>query len=223
MAELSIASIEVLLPKISAEQRTARRQQILEAAWICFDRAGLHGATMADIIRVSELSSGAVYLYFKSKEEIILAAVTTSLGSFASLTAPLLVPETGLGPAELIGELTEVIERFTQRDRYNLRTIAIHGWSEAQSNEALKAAIANPYRNLRDRLAKIVRRWQAAGLIESQADPEDVAKSIMSLLLGFLVQSAILQDVKVEEHTRGIAALIEYVPKPTSPAPAIRT
>ena len=67
------------MPKISDERRAARHAQILDAAWTCFQRQGLHATTMDDIIRASGLSAGAVYSYFPSKEELIFAAVTTSL------------------------------------------------------------------------------------------------------------------------------------------------
>ena len=63
------------MPKISDEKRAARRIQILEAAWICFQKQGLHATTMSDIIATSGLSAGAVYSYFASKEDLILAAI----------------------------------------------------------------------------------------------------------------------------------------------------
>ena len=40
---------------------------------------------MADIIRVSGLSAGAVYLYFRSKDDLIEAAVTSSLENSRNL------------------------------------------------------------------------------------------------------------------------------------------
>ncbi len=78
------------MPKISDERRAARRTQILEAAWTCFQRQGLHATTMDDIIRSAGLSAGAVYSYFPSKEELILAAVTGSLGGLRDLVGPIL-------------------------------------------------------------------------------------------------------------------------------------
>ena len=65
------------MPKISEEAREARRTQILDAAWRCFDKEGLHATTMQDIIGASGLSAGAVYSYYKSKDDLIFAAVTT--------------------------------------------------------------------------------------------------------------------------------------------------
>jgi AcrR family transcriptional regulator len=47
-----------------------RRAQIIEAATTVFAKFGFSKARMDDIAKESELSKGALYLYFKSKEEI---------------------------------------------------------------------------------------------------------------------------------------------------------
>src|SRR5438552_9989682 len=61
------------MPKISQARRNARRQQILEAALACFAEDGFHQTGMADIVKRSGLSHGAVYLYFQSKDDLIEA------------------------------------------------------------------------------------------------------------------------------------------------------
>jgi len=61
------------LPKISELQRESRRQQILEAALACFSENGFHQTGIADIVRRSGMSHGAVYGYFQSKDDIIEA------------------------------------------------------------------------------------------------------------------------------------------------------
>ena len=52
---------------------TLRKNQILDAALAVFARLGFHEARMDDIVQASGLSKGALYWYFKSKEDIILA------------------------------------------------------------------------------------------------------------------------------------------------------
>ena len=60
-------------PKIDDSKKEARRAQILLAACKCFAEKGYHGTSMRDICRESELSTGAVYSYYPSKEDIIEA------------------------------------------------------------------------------------------------------------------------------------------------------
>ena len=59
------------MPKISKERRELRRLQVLEAATRCFARNGFHGTAMEDIVRESGLSPGAIYCYFRGKQEIV--------------------------------------------------------------------------------------------------------------------------------------------------------
>ncbi len=49
----------------------ARRDQIIAAARICFRQHGFHGAGMAQIASLSQLSVGQIYRYFTNKEAII--------------------------------------------------------------------------------------------------------------------------------------------------------
>lgn len=57
---------------MSKEERTQRRRdQIIEAARVCFRRGGFHGGGMAEIAKHAELSVGQIYRYFANKDAII--------------------------------------------------------------------------------------------------------------------------------------------------------
>lgn len=59
------------MPKVSEAHKDSRRRQILDAAIECFARRGFQRTSMEDIIRESNLSTGAIYSYFQSKDQII--------------------------------------------------------------------------------------------------------------------------------------------------------
>ena len=107
----------------------------------------------------------------------------------------------------LVLQVTAAIESFTARPGYNLCRIALHGWSEAQRNERLRGLMRDFYAAFRDRLADRVRRWQAEGEVDAAAEPADVAQTLLSLLLGFVVQSAIVHDADPQAHQRGLQAM----------------
>ena len=52
---------------------TDRRQQILQAAMICFAKRGFHQASMHDISAEAGISVGLIYRYFENKEAVIAA------------------------------------------------------------------------------------------------------------------------------------------------------
>lgn len=49
----------------------ARRDQIIAASRLCFRKHGFHGAGMAEIAKMSQLSVGQIYRYFVNKDAII--------------------------------------------------------------------------------------------------------------------------------------------------------
>lgn len=59
------------MPKLKPDTQHARREHILDAAELCFARAGFHKTTMQDICRQASVSPGALYVYFASKEDLI--------------------------------------------------------------------------------------------------------------------------------------------------------
>jgi AcrR family transcriptional regulator len=73
------------MPKISKERLLARERGIVQAAVRCLQRNGLQNTGMRDLFRAANLSPGAVYRYFPSKDELVaaVAAAGPSLGEAA--------------------------------------------------------------------------------------------------------------------------------------------
>ena len=61
------------MPRVSQQHEQEVRDRIVRAALAVFAERGFHRATMQDIVRASGLSVGAIYTYFKSKSDLILA------------------------------------------------------------------------------------------------------------------------------------------------------
>lgn len=61
---------------------------------------------------------------------------------------------------------------------------------------------------LRRRLADLVKQWQRAGALDRSASPNDVAKTLFCLFLGFVAQSALLGDVNAEMIKHGTGTLM---------------
>lgn len=65
----------------------ARPDDILDAALACFLEEGFAGATVERIARGAGLSKGAVYLYFESKEAMLVALIRRSVRALAEAVA----------------------------------------------------------------------------------------------------------------------------------------
>ncbi|HTV65342.1 MAG TPA: TetR/AcrR family transcriptional regulator [Bryocella sp.] len=75
-------STESSLP---ANRGADKYQRILDAAVAVFAEKGFFSSRIADIADRAGVADGTVYLYFKNKEEILMAAINTAFDAFMSL------------------------------------------------------------------------------------------------------------------------------------------
>jgi TetR/AcrR family transcriptional regulator, transcriptional repressor of aconitase len=197
------------MPRITDERREARREQILEAARACLQEHGLEAVSMEMVIARSGLSTGAVYGYFKGKDQIISAVVTDGTAAMGRQLAPVLKNPDPPPLPQFVEQLLATISDFG-RDKpggIDRLLIALHGWSHSQSDPGLQEITRAAYRGQRDLFAETVRRWQAAGQFDPGADPDGVAQLLQSIILGFVAQRALAGDADVQAHASALDAL----------------
>ena len=200
------------MPRITAERREARREQILDAARACVLEHGLEAVSMEMIIARSGLSTGAVYRYFTGKDEIIGAAVSGSVSEIGAAAVPILTSGTPALPAQLVGELLAAWVTYSRSGvgaaaGLDRMPAALHGWSYAQTDPKLKAAMQAGLEGFRELCVPVIKRWQASGVIAADVEPDAVAQLILSICLGFVVQRSLTGDADVQAHADAVAAL----------------
>ena len=184
------------MPRITEERRSARRRHILHAARMCFQRDGLHAATMDDIIRASGLSAGAVYGYFKSKDDLI------------QLLRPLFQLKPLPPPDTFMHQLMAAIAEYSAQDGVDLKRVALMGWSEAQRSDRVLASLRRYYDAVVADLAGAVKSWQASGAMAKHVEPREMAGALLAILLGQVAQSAIMGDEAALAASRGLRNLL---------------
>ena len=68
---MTIHSVQSMAKKTARNGSSGKRESILRAATSVFARNGYFNSKVADIARAADVADGTVYLYFKSKEEIL--------------------------------------------------------------------------------------------------------------------------------------------------------
>jgi AcrR family transcriptional regulator len=208
------------MPRISDERREARREQVLEAARACLQEHGLEAVSMEMIISRSGLSTGAVYGYFKGKDQIINAVVTEGTAQLGAELIPVLTnPEPPPLP-QLVEQVLRAVVGFGRHKKGDVDRLAVslHGWSQSQSDPELKAATLASYSGLRRLFLDVVRRWQAAGTFDATADPEATAQLLTSITLGFVAQRALAGSANVTAHVAALEMLTHRSASTTSSA-----
>lgn len=93
--------------------RTARRAEIVAAATRVFAERGVSTTSVADIVRAAGVAQGTFYLYFDSKDDVILAVVgEVAEQMLAAISTELGDP--GLGPAERLGGFSRILASLSQ-------------------------------------------------------------------------------------------------------------
>ncbi|MFF1909728.1 TetR/AcrR family transcriptional regulator [Kitasatospora sp. NPDC058218] len=200
------------MPRLSDETREERRRHILTSAWRCFSRDGFHATSMDDVITATGMSSSAVYRYFRSKDDLILAAADESLALVRNLFSGLLEQRPTPSPADVVAAMVAELRDRDPGQGDDLRRIAIQAWGEALRRPELAERTRVFYLDVRGSLAELAGRWREEGRLGPQADPEAVASVLMSLMPGLLVGRYLVDPVSVDRMVEGLSALASAFP-----------
>lgn len=196
------------MPRVTDAHRAARREQVLGAARRTFSANGFHATSMDDVIRESGLSAGAVYQYFRSKDELIVAAAAEALGAIRR-TLEALDDEASRDPATALAKVLESWPFSPGPDGVDITRLALYGWSESTRNPALHTVVEDGLASFRERSAQLLARWQAAGTVRADLHAAEITSPLLSLLLGYVVQRALFGDaVDPEAYQRGLVELL---------------
>ncbi|WP_320065542.1 TetR/AcrR family transcriptional regulator [Micromonospora sp. RTGN7] len=199
------------MPRITEEYRASRRAEIVSAAARRFAEDGFHNTSMADLIAESGMSAGAVYRYFRSKEEIIGAVAETALTTAEEVFERLLADGATPSPAETVTALVEgAITKLARNAIEGVDTtrIAVQVWGEALRNPEIAERTGSVYQRLRGHCAEVARRWQAAGNLPADAVPDQVGAAMLALGQGFLLQNLLIADTSAPAYLDGVRALL---------------
>ena len=160
-----------------------RIQQILEAAMAVFARLGFHNARMDDIVTESGLSKGALYWYFKSKDDIIQAILDNI---FERELAHLRSLQTASGPASQ--RLLEFTHRAVQdlKKMIRLMPITYEFYALAFRQKAVRQAIQGYFRSYLNILVPLIQQ----GVDQGEFRPVDAQAA--AIAVGALLEGAIL-------------------------------
>ncbi|MGY1669849.1 TetR/AcrR family transcriptional regulator [Geodermatophilus sp. SYSU D00710] len=183
------------MPRVSESHLAARRDQILDAATARFAANGFQATGMADVIAASGMSAGAVYRYFRSKDELIAAIVDRILGEAAVRFEALLEEDAAPDPVDAVAAAVRMVADVAAREPVDVTRVAVQAWGEALRNPAVHAVVDRAYRTIRGYFVEVARRGQAAGRLPADADPLHLGATMFSTVIGFLLQRLLLGDV----------------------------
>jgi|SRR5579863_2001937 len=177
------------MPKVTQQHRDARREQILAAARRCFLRDGFHATSMQDLFAEAGLSSGAVYSYFASKDDVIEAIAEENMRGVTQMIAAVAREHPDRPVGDVLAGIMDMLKARDERDGLGKLTVIV--WSEALRNPSLAARFTAMVDRIRASLAEVIQEGRP-GLPAG-----DLAATLVCLVPGYLLQLAIIGPAAV--------------------------
>jgi TetR/AcrR family fatty acid metabolism transcriptional regulator len=210
------------MPRVSREDR---RDRILDAATRVFAKRGFFAAQVADVAKRAGVAAGTVYLYFKSKDDLLMSLFERTMTAAVAEAR-----EATRAPADPLTRLRQIARLHLARLGGD-RNLAIVFQIELRQSAKFMARLSTS--SLRDYLGllrELVSEGQAKALVRPEINPtlaakvifgaldematnwilserdyklEDEADAVMDLLVGGLVNSTVKNVKSVEEKYLG--------------------
>jgi AcrR family transcriptional regulator len=199
------------VPRLTPAAEQQVRDRIIRAAVAVFAEKGYHGATIADVVRRSGLSVGAIYTHFKSKDELFLHSCDLISGQSLDALAVRLAP------------LTSTVDRLVEAIRFYVETIdeydgapgqvgLVRAWAEATDSPQVRAMLVRRREQLVATGMLLLHEGISRGELPAWLDVEPFARAFIGLLDGQLLQRIEAgENYRPEEALRRVRAVLDVV------------
>lgn len=169
------------MPKISEAARSARRQDLVDAAWRCIARKAWKDLTVDDVCAEAGVSKGSFYSYFTRKQDLLVALAEGEAAELDDLLVELR-GRTVAAADKLRRYARTILERATDPARVQVRADL---WATMSTDPAVREQFAAAVARRRNGLRELIDAGIAAGQL--QAVPANALASILLALTEGLV------------------------------------
>ena len=183
------------MPRVTAAHEQEVRDRIVAAALRVFGERGFHGATIGDVVRESGLSVGAIYTYFKGKDDLFLATCDLAAGrGLGELAARLPAGRTVAERLAIaVGFYFDTAEGDL-RDGPGNADFLVQAWAQAEAEPAAREMLQRRREQLVMAGQFLLEEGIARGELPRWMDTGLVSRAYMALLDGYLLIRAELGD-----------------------------
>ncbi len=180
------------MPKLKPETVAERKQDILNAALICFARSGYHRTTMDDIVAEAGLSKGGVYVHFDSKKALFQSLLTWTIEEFAFDLDRMPSPD-GTVAGQLKALMRTVVESISSPRFQEISPLILEMWVQHLNDAEVKQSARDSYAQFRAPLAHLIETGINQGNLR-HVDALSMANILISIPEGLMVQALVDTD-----------------------------
>lgn len=176
----------------------ATRERIIEAAFNALSRLGYHDTSVKDIAAEAGVAPGLVHYYFKTKEELVVAAIELAcqkIGAPAGDDPEAMAWSAFAQAREQVRELRDV-----HRLIFDMAGLAMH-------NDTVSSALRHFFARERAQTEELVRAVLAKREA-SAAETPAIAAAISGGIFGIVMQSLLDPDLDVEAALSAFARIV---------------
>ncbi|MEN2741073.1 TetR family transcriptional regulator [Microbacterium sp. X-17] len=189
------------MPRVTDAYREARREEIALAALRCIERSGLNETTVADIVRESGLSAGAIYSHFTNKAELARYIVGHFLGMRREEIEAAGRRGELLAPREI---LRTMLAGFVDAEGFVRPMVPLQFWAASTVDPGLREELDRTVAEIATSISIAVRPWSEA----RGRTLDDVVRGMMSLAQGYITHVAIFGPRTVDEYLDAAAGVL---------------
>ena len=200
------------MPRVSAAHEQEVRDRIINAALRVFGERGFHVATMQDVVRESGLSVGAIYTWFKSKDDLFLEACDLASGrGFGELAVRLASGGTVAEKLAIaVGFYFDSAEG--EAELPGNADFLVQAWGRADAEPSVREMLNRRREQLVLAGSMLVQEGVVRGELPRWIDAAAIARAYTVLLDGFLLtrmeQGPSFSRVEAERQAREMLALV---------------
>jgi AcrR family transcriptional regulator len=184
-----------------------RKSEILYAALKLFASKGYHATGVKDIAAEVGITHGTIYLYFKTKEDLLLAVLRTGFARMTRLLQEIL-GDTRVPPMQRLRTLLHLWMNPTKDDAYFLRVATQVYGLELGDQPPFKGLNLEVQRNVQDLMQPIIRQAQAEGDMHP-GDAFTLATIMIGIMAGYVVLYGDGTDAPLTSHADLFLKLLE--------------
>ena len=163
-----------------------KRDRILKAAVKVFARTGFHATRVSEVAKAAGVADGTIYLYFKSKEELLVSLFEDRVEKLIAHMAGEL-PKYPNAPARLRAVIDMQLGLLEgERELAEVITVILR-----QSTRIMKEFAAPHFLAYLDAIGKIIAEGQASGDFRDDVSPHVAARAIFGALDGITLTWAL--------------------------------
>lgn len=174
------------------------RQFIIEKAAPIFNRKGIAGTSMADIMEATKLAKGGLYGNFESKEEISLEAFKYLSKKLSDSISRRMDQKTS-AVEKLFAMLDFYVESSVQPGNTGCPLLNF-GTEADDTNPLLQKQVGEAIKRSQQRIAEILKKGRHDGEFGADLDTEKFSLKMFSMIEGGILVSKVQQNPKHMVH-----------------------